>query len=200
MLDDGRRLEGDRIVWACGAWLARLFPDALGLRVTRQEVTYFGATPAWSLPGASAWVDYDGAAYGHPDLDGRGVKVCSDVEGEPFDPEFDDRTPSEAGSAAARATVANLFPVLADQPLLGGRVCQYALTPDTHFVAAPQPGQDGAVWLYGGGSGHGFKHGPALAEGMADWLAGSVDPPVRFALAPRQAAGSMRTAGGEASR
>src|SRR3954447_10101224 len=72
-VDDGRVLEADRVVWACGAWLPRLF-DGLDLRITQQDVFYFGASAAWRTPGVPTWVDYDEAAYGVGDVDGRGVK------------------------------------------------------------------------------------------------------------------------------
>ena len=50
VLDDGTRLEADRVVWACGAWLPRLFPGVLSLRITQQDVFYFGAGAAWAHP------------------------------------------------------------------------------------------------------------------------------------------------------
>ena len=40
-LEDGRTLEGDRIVWSCGGWLPKLFPELVTLRVTRQELFFF---------------------------------------------------------------------------------------------------------------------------------------------------------------
>ncbi len=81
VLDDGRVLEADHVVWACGAWMAALFGDVLQLRITHQDVYYFGADGRWAAPGVPGWVDFDGAAYGMGDLDGRGVKVGPDVEG-----------------------------------------------------------------------------------------------------------------------
>ena len=47
----------------------------------------------------------------------------------------------------------------------------------------------------GGGSGHGFKQGPALAERMELWLTGAEAPDPRFALGERRADVSLRTAG-----
>jgi sarcosine oxidase len=69
------------------------------------------------------------------------------------------------------------------------------MTGDTHFVVAPHPAHDGRVWLLGGGSGHGFKHGPALAELVERWLAGTEPPDRRFALGERTADVGLRTAG-----
>ena len=44
-----------------------------------------------------------------------------------------------------------------------------------------------SVWLLGGGSGHGFKHGPAMAERVAAALAGGEPLPARFGLGERGA-------------
>jgi glycine/D-amino acid oxidase-like deaminating enzyme len=145
------------------------------------------------------WVDYDAAAYGLGDLEGRGVKVCSDAEGPPFDAEHADRVPLPAHERRARELLAARFPALAGAPLVGARVCQYELTADTRFLIAPHPGHDGRVWLLGGGSGHGFKHGPALAEQVERWLSGSEPPDARFALGPRAADRALRTAGSGAA-
>lgn len=193
---DGRVLEGDVVVWACGGWLPALFPGLLTARVTRQDVLHFGAPgPGWASPPVPGWVDYDGAAYGCGDLDGWGVKVAPDTEGPDFDPDADRRAPLPEAEAAARAYLAHRFPALAGAPLLGARACQYVITPDTQWVAAPHP-EHPSVWLVGGDSGHGFKHGPALAELLAPMLAGTVAPEPRWALGPRVADRSLRTAGG----
>ena len=47
----------------------------------------------------------------------------------------------------------------------------------------------------GGGSGHGFKHGPALAERTERWLAGDEQPDPRLAIGDRVPEASLRTAG-----
>jgi len=197
-LDTGEVLEGDRVVWACGAWLPHLFGDLLDdlleLRITQQDVFYFGAGAAWSAHGVPAWVDYDGATYGLGDLDGRGVKLAPDAEGPPFDPETGERVPRPEHERFARAYLAFRFPTLAGAPLVGTRVCQYELTPDTRFVVAPHPAFDGGIWIVGGGSGHAFKHGPALAEDLERWLGGAPPEPA-FALGPRAPDVKLRTAG-----
>jgi glycine/D-amino acid oxidase-like deaminating enzyme len=190
---DGERRSADVVVWACGAWLAGLFPELAEIRVTRQDILYFGAGPEWGTPPVPAWVEYDSAFYGLGDLDGRGVKVAPDSEGPPFDPDEDDRAHSAGSEAAARRFAASRFPDLADAQLAGARVCPYALTADTNFVIARHPEHD-RVWILGGGSGHGFKHGPALAEYVVGVLEGETPDP-RFGLGPREPGGSLRTAG-----
>lgn len=198
LLDGGaRRLEADVVVWACGAWLPALYPELLGgLRITQQDVFFFGADAAWATPGVPGWVDYDGAAYGLGDLDGRGVKVSPDVEGPPIDPEHGRRVPLPANERAARAYLEHRFPALAGAPLVFTRTCHYEITADTRFVLAPHPEHDGRVWLLGGGSGHGFKHGPALAELVEALIDHRADPDPQFGLGDRAASGALRTAGG----
>ena len=193
LLDDGTRLEGDAVVWACGGWLAHLFPALVTLKVTRQELLFVDGGPAWRAAGVPAWVDYDHAMYGTADLDALGVKAALDVDGPPLDPdaELDDTPTTEP---AVRAYLRLRFPALEHAPLTEARACRYELSPDSHFIAAPHPEHAG-VWLVGGGSGHGFKHGPAMAERIAAALAGGAPLPDRFGLGERSAPSSLRTAG-----
>jgi glycine/D-amino acid oxidase-like deaminating enzyme len=195
-LDDGRVLEADHVVWACGAWLPRLFGDVVDLRITQQDVFYFAGDHRWITPGVPGWVDYDGAAYGLGDLDGRGVKVAPDLDGPPLaDPDTAERTPVPDHERFARGYLAHRFPELAGAPLVGARVCQYELTADTRFVVAPHPEHGGRVWIVGGGSGHAFKHGPALAERLEAWIAGAEPAEPRYALGERRRDVALRTAG-----
>jgi sarcosine oxidase len=184
-------VEADVVVWACGAWLPTLVH--LPLRVTKQDTLYFEAE-GWDSPGVPAWVDYDGAIYGHGNLDGLGVKVAPDLEGPPFDPETGLRTTSPETEVKARTYLRDRFPSLREAPLTHATVCQYALTTDTNFVIAPHPERD-REWILGGGSGHGFKHGPALAEYAARVVAGAEPPREQFGLGPRKRGPSLRTAG-----
>ena len=195
-LEDGTCLEGDVVVWACGAWLPRLFPGVVELTVTLQELLFVDGGPAWRAPGVPAWVDYDRARYGTPDLDGLGVKAAVDEEGPEVDPD-DELRCAATTEPRVRSYLAERFPALAEAPLRGARACRYELTRDTHFVAARHP-EHPAVWLVGGGSGHGFKHGPALAERLAAAFEGA-PLPERFGLGPRAPSRSMRTAGAAAS-
>jgi glycine/D-amino acid oxidase-like deaminating enzyme len=108
-----------------------------------------------------------------------------------------DARPREAGDDAvqrAREYLALRFPDLARAPVLGAPACHYSLTEDSNFIFAPRPGAAGQ-WLLGGGSGHGFKHGPAVAEHVAAVLGGRAEPEERFALGERRPGRSLRTAG-----
>ncbi len=198
VLEDGTRLEGDAVVWACGPWLGRLFEGLVPLTVTRQELLFFDGGPAWRSPGVPGWVDYDRAMYGTGDLDDLGVKVALDVEGPPLDPDAE-LPAAGATEPGVRAYLAERFPALADAPLKEGRCCRYELSPDSNFVAARHPEHE-RTWIVGGGSGHGFKHGPALAERIAAALHGGEPLPARFRLGHREAGRSFRTAGSGVTR
>jgi sarcosine oxidase len=196
--DPSRPPQADHVIWACGPWLARLFPELVQLQVTRQEVFFFGSPPEWQAPAVPAWVDFDAGIYGVGDVDGRGFKASPDEHGPEFDPDGDDRVVSAEKEQAAREYLSQRFPALAGAPLVGTRACPYSLTADQNFVVAPHPEHD-HVWLLGGGSGHGFKHGPALAEHVERLLKREEPPDPRFRLGPREGGGSLRTAGGRPS-
>jgi glycine/D-amino acid oxidase-like deaminating enzyme len=170
-----------------------LFPGQVDLTVSQQDTCFFTVPSAWRAERVPAWVDFAGAAYGAGDLDGHGFKCSSDVQGPDFDPDRDDRLPLDTHLAAARDMLAYRFPALADAPLAGTRVCQYTTTADTQFVISPL--HSDRVWLVGGGSGHGFKHGPALGEYVADLVEGRREPDPRFGLNARAAGRSLRTSG-----
>jgi sarcosine oxidase len=194
-LDDGRTLEADGVVWSCGAWLGRLFGALAPIAVTRQELYFFAGGPAWCAPAVPGFVDYDSAIYGTGDVDDLGVKAASDHDGPPLDPDAPLPPATADGEAMVRAWLATRFPALARAPLAGAKTCRYELSADGHFIAAPHP-EHPSVWLLGGGSGHGFKHGPAIAERMAAALPGSKPMPAHFSLGERVPGRSVRTAGG----
>jgi glycine/D-amino acid oxidase-like deaminating enzyme len=190
-LSDGTTLTADAYVFACGPWLGPLFPDVIGERVraTRQEVYFFGtpagdrrfteeALPVWGDHGAQFW-------YGIPGNEWRGFKLADDTRGPPFDPTAGERIPSAAGIAAARAYLAYRFPALGAAPLVEARVCQYEQSPDEHFIIDRHPRAANA-WLVGGGSGHGFKHGPAVGELVAGLVlaGGTAAPEFRLSRFP----------------
>ena len=191
---EGRALEADHVVWACGGWLAALFAEHVQLRVTRQEVVLFDVPPRWASPPAPGWLDFDASLYGHALIEPHGMKVASDREGEPVEPGQRAAHAGETSLAAACDYLAARFPALAGAPVRSAPGCHYSLTPDGNFIFARHPEHE-RVWLLGGGSGHGFKHGPAIAEQAARVLAGAAQPDARFALAERVPSGALRTAG-----
>jgi glycine/D-amino acid oxidase-like deaminating enzyme len=194
-LSDGSRLAADLYVFACGPWLGQLFPGVVGpwLRVTRQEVFYFGAPPGTGARfGDTAlpiWLDFgERMVYAIPGNDHRGLKIADDSRGELFDPTAGERLPSAAALELARRHLAWRLPGMAGAPLLEARVCQYENTPDGQLLVDRHP-EAGNVWLLGGGSGHGFKLAPALGEYAAELILGGGDPLPELALARFASAG-----------
>jgi glycine/D-amino acid oxidase-like deaminating enzyme len=185
--------QADVVVWACGAWLPKLFPGLIEQRTVRRDVFFLGAGGEWA--NAPGFCEYEGPYYGHGELGGLGMKVCFDGGGDEVDPDELERLPDPAMAERARAYAARRFPALADAPIVGARACQYDLTADTHFIAARHPERPG-WWLAGGTSGHGFKHGPAFAEYLADCIEGRRAPELFHALGPRTGASAgLRTGG-----
>lgn len=189
---DGQSRGADVVVWACGPWLPGLFPDLVQARVTRQEVVFFGVGPEWAAPRVPGWIDHDHAMYGTGDVAGKGFKAASDLDGPSFDPDRGDRLPDAAAVERCRRYLAMRFPGIADAPVSLTRTCQYTSTADGRWIVARHPDHDG-VWIVGGGSGHGFKHGPALAEHVADLIEGAEQPRPELGLGPRIAGGGFRT-------
>ena len=190
---DGVRHEADVVVWACGPWMGRLFPEHVTLRVARRDYVTFGVDAAWGADRVPVWVDFAGEVYGLPELDGAGFKVAPDDATGPCNPDTSERTPDPAKAAQARAHLAHRFPALATAPQRDARVCQYELTADNEFLLARHP-EHPSVWLVGGGSGHGFKHGPAVGELLARAAATGAAPDERFGLHERSVAVGLRTA------
>ena len=188
----GERLQAEQFVFACGPWLGQIFPSLLGSRIfpTRQEIFFFAPPPGDAqfgehrMPG---WADFNGGDmyYGFPDLEGRGFKIAHDAHGPAIDPDVGDRTPSPEALADVRAFMARRFPLMADRPLSESRVCQYENSSSGDFLIDRHPTLEN-VFLVGGGSGHGFKHGPAVGRYAADLVMDRLQTPEpRFSLATK---------------
>ena len=75
-------------------------------------------------------------------------------------------------------------PLQALLPLVDARVCQYENTSSGDFLIDRHP-QWPECWLVGGGSGHGFKHGPSVGRHVAALIGGHAALVPRFALAAK---------------
>jgi monomeric sarcosine oxidase len=176
-------------VFACGPWLGRVFPELLGHRIfsTRQEVFFFGSPAGdtrFSPPHLPTWLFNHDEVYGMPDIESRGLKLARDTHGERVDPDTQSRIVSAEGAEWARNYVARRFPALKEAPIVETRVCQYENTSNGDFLIDRHPDMSN-VWLAGGGSGHGFKHGPVLGEYLAAQICGEGKAEPRFSLASK---------------
>jgi glycine/D-amino acid oxidase-like deaminating enzyme len=173
-LSNGENLKSDFYIFACGAWLGQIFPQ-IPVTSSKQEVYYFG-TPADSaayfehLP---VWIDanWNDLYYGIPASTQRGFKVAYDRRGESINPTEYERVISQENLQKAKFFLAYRFPKLKSVPLSESRVCQYENSPDGNLIFDQHP-EIQNVWVLGGGSGHGYKLGPALGEFVGKVLTG----------------------------
>lgn len=186
----GRQISAREFVFACGPWLPKLFSTLLAelIHVTRQEVFFFGVPAGddrWGPERMPAWIDFNDLIYGIPNLDNRGFKIAIDAHGPQFDPDTGERIVSPDSLSAVRAYLRQRLPLLANAPVTETRVCQYENTSNGDFLIDRHPTFEN-VWLVGGGSGHGFKHGPAVGEYVAALISGDVRVEPRFALETKE--------------
>lgn len=185
----GERITAGTFVFGCGPWLPKVFPEILGelIQVTRQEVFYFGVPAGdcrFAPPAMPVWIDFNDLVYAIPDVAGCGFKIAIDAHGPEFDPDKGDRAATREGLAAVRKYLSLRVPALTEAPLLGSEVCPYENTSNGDFLIDRHPTLEN-VWLVGGGSGHGFKHGPAVGEYVVKRISGGSDVEPRFSLASK---------------
>jgi glycine/D-amino acid oxidase-like deaminating enzyme len=168
---NNQEIAADVFIFACGPWLPQIFPQLLHARlaITRQDVFYFGVPAGdlrYSPPAMPAWCEYESEFYGIPACNGGGFKLANNQGVAGFDPTNGERVADPRNLEDARRYLARRFPGLAGAPLVETSVCQYERTPDSHLVMDRHPLYEN-VWIVGGGSGHGFKLGPAVGEFLA---------------------------------
>jgi sarcosine oxidase len=188
--NSGERIEAETFVFACGAWLGKIFPEVLGNRIfpSRQEVFFFGVPAGdarFAPPALPTWLFQEDEIYGMPDLESRGLKIAVDRHGERVDPDTQSRLASAEGAEEARRFVEQRFPALRGVPIVESRVCQYENTWNGDFLIDRHPAMEN-VWFVGGGSGHGFKHGPAVGEYVAGRILDGAVEEARFSLASKE--------------
>ncbi len=180
-LAGGETLAFDVVLVCAGAWFARLVAEpAEFVRPTAQFVTYYrppGArAAAFAPPAFCVWLFDQGEVswYGMP-LDDGVLKVARHHGGHAADPDAP-RAVSDADRAQSKAFVARDLPAIDPAWYADDRGCLYAMTDDGNFVVDRLPGR-GRLFAAGGGSGHGFKLGPAVGR-LAAELIETGQPPV----------------------
>lgn len=177
-IDVGKKniVKAAHYIFACGPWLPKLFPNLLfpKLQVQRRDVLFVG-TPAgdnrFSHPNLPEWGVNGSGYYGFPSIEGRGLKVAPYPDYNSFDPDTDERLINPYQTKRAHDFVKHRFPALSKQPIIESRVCQVTNSVDGNFIVDQHPTSDN-TWIVGGGSGHGFKHGPAIGEYTAKRILG----------------------------
>ena len=189
---EGYRISARTFIFACGPWLPKVFPELLSGRIfpSRQEIFFLGpptGSNSFEPSRMPVWLyhQHPYIPYALPDIEGRGFKLGFDLHGEALDPDLDQRIVSEASILRLRSFVAKHIPSLTQAPIVETRVCQYENTWNGDFLVDRHPKADN-VWIVGGGSGHGFKHGPAMGEYVASQVLGNASGEPRFKLESKQ--------------
>lgn len=172
-LSDGSIKQADAYVFANGPWLKYSFPELFSdkLQITRQPVFFFGAPADFAQQLHSpfpVWMNRDTAnqerSYGVYDLSSGTFKFAyTQLEEEEMNPTQDDRRVRDEEISHARYLMEKRFAFMKDAPLIDAKVCQHSNTPDKNFILDQHP-EARNLWIVGGGSGHAFKHGPAMGE------------------------------------
>src|SRR5256714_10736405 len=187
-------ISAGTFVFACGPWLPKLFPDLLAERITptRQEVFFLGVPAGndqFRAPKMPVWLHHPhpDIPYALPDTEGRGFKIAFDRHGSKFDPDNGSRLVNPRSVERLRAYLKQHIPLLQDVPIIETRVCQYENTSNGDFLIDRHPEWEN-VWIAGGGSGHGFKHGPAVGEYVTARILHNAPGEPRFSLTSKQTA------------
>jgi sarcosine oxidase len=183
ILVDKQPVPAGAYVFACGPWLPKVMPQVMGNRilVPRREMYYIGSPPQdrryrWEhCPNFS-----DSFTYTAADID-YGVKVAASLPNTLMDPDSGDRMPSPFLAEQVKQFVARRLPGLKDQPVVAARVCQTEYSDNNDYIIDRHP-EFANVMIAGGGSGHGFKMGPALGEYISDRMLGAATDPEKDAL------------------
>ncbi|MBC7636346.1 MAG: FAD-dependent oxidoreductase [Acetobacteraceae bacterium] len=168
--------QGDAVVVAAGAWVAKLLgalPEAL--RTTAQTVVYLeppaALADAWSrapmllnrLPTAS------GGVYILPPRAGTRLKLGDydhNDDGDPDAPRVASAAQIERVIEAGRLALASFD----SYRVLEAKSCFYTVTADENFAIRPLGARG---WLASACSGHGFKFGALVGEAVADGVTGA---------------------------
>jgi sarcosine oxidase len=178
-LSTGGRVAAQTFVFACGPWLPKVFPDVMKqkLATPRRVVFFYGTPPGderFTFPNFPTWAVDN--AYGFPSIEGKGFKVVPTFERVIVDPDTQEHTLTADELRRGREFVAKWFPALAAQPLVESKVCQREDSIDDHFIV-DRHAELSNVWIVGGGSGHGYKHGIMLGEYVANRVVGKDSRP-----------------------
>lgn len=178
VLTDAGALSADWVVNAAGPWakpLAASIGIDLPLRSVREQDTVWEMRAGRPLPTVSISNGVE-AIYirplgGRRYVIGRGFpKSYLDVDPYNYKWTSDDDFVADIESRASFR-----FPAFAGMRLIDSYAALYDVTPDWNPIVGPRSGLAGYADACGG-SGHGFKIGPAIGHDLAAWLCEGVSP------------------------
>ena len=169
-----------RVIVTAGPWIAKLLGTeyAKYFRVYRQVMCWFAlARNAEQYTAARfpvfIWIVGNrprDMLYGFPAIDGPegGLKIATEQYEAIVDPDAVSRSVSHSEIAAMYDEyIAPRFPDVSGE-FLRAATCLYTVTPDAKFIVDQFCDCENVIFA-SACSGHGFKHSPAIGEGLALW-------------------------------
>lgn len=191
-LGGGESLEARHLVFAGGAWSARV-GELAGLSMPveprRRHLALLESPGAPAAEHPVVW-RLDDEVYFRPESGGALASPCDE---EAWAPEVPPTAPAQL--ARLGELLAGLAPSLASAQVRRAWGCLRSFAPDREFVAGPDPRAEGISWLAGLG-GRGMTCGLALGEVVASDLLGTARAPSAFSpgrLLEREAATGARS-------
>ena len=187
---NGKKIDADKFIIACGPWNRKLFPEMLETTtyISRQEVYYFGVPNSkaseFNLNKIPCWLDLNAdnpSYYGIPFHLNKGFKIAYDERSTTFDPDTSERIPFPELVERTKSYLYHRFPNLKNLPIAETRVCQYENSLDGNFIMNFHK-KNKNVLVLSGSSGHGFKLGPGLGEMVRNILVYDNEIPKEFDL------------------
>ena len=165
--------RGDVVVVAAGAWVDRLVPNLKGIAVpSRQAVAYLAPPVDLAAAWATAPIILDlgprSGTYTLPSRFGTRLKIGDHEFTRRGDPD-EDRLATDGDLARLFEAARLSFRDFDRYTVIERKACFYTVTEDESFIA-DAIGQNG--YVLSACSGHGFKLGPLMGEGVARVIAG----------------------------
>jgi glycine/D-amino acid oxidase-like deaminating enzyme len=198
LLENRRRIAGDAVVVAAGAWTPYLLEDTKAFfRATGHPVFHLKPPKpelflSERFPFFGADISTTGF-YGFP-LNQGVVKIANHGGGREMAPDSAERVVTADEEKDLRVFLRSTIPSLADAPIVYTRICMYCDTNDGDLWIAADPKRPNLV-ISTGDCGHGFKFAPVLGEITADAVEGKPNPILKkFRWRPEVKAGVMKEA------
>lgn len=185
---DGKEHLATRTILCAGATAPQLLDVKFQLRPTAWTLSHIKLTPEETklykdLP---VLFNIEKGFFVEPDEDLHELKICDEHPGytnfipDPTSPTGESSVPFAKHQVPIEAEqrvrdfLKETMPQLADRPFSFARICWCADTPNRQFLIGSHPDHEHLI-LGIGGSGHGYKHIPAIGGFIVDSLEGKLD-------------------------
>lgn len=170
---NGVRHTGDHVVVCAGAWVTRILPELAGTLVPSRQAVVFISPPlelvaAWKTAPVIIDLGEHSGTYTLPARPGTRLKVGDHNFSRVGDPDGD-RTATEDEVERLMAAARVAYKDFDRYMVLERKACFYTVTDDERFVVRPIGAKAIVVSAC---SGHGFKLGALMGQGVAEAIAG----------------------------